>query len=1226
MWRGSLAVALSAVLVATGASASSGAVAPPPATPGLIDPAQSGGQQVTLVTGDVVTIGDAGDGRKTVSVAPADGRENVTFQSTEVDEELLVIPSDTVPYLASSILDRRLFNVTALIEDGYAERDALPLIATYADPDAMRSQSIPEARTVRPLPSIDGTALEAGNDRLADLWRSLTPGETSIADTSGGVSLAGGLSRLWLDGRVRATLEQSVGQIGAPDAWSAGYTGEGVEVAVLDTGADATHPDLAERIIAQQDFSASPSGATDSHGHGTHVASTIAGTGAGSAGRERGVAYDADLLIGKVLNDDGVGYDSWIIAGMEWAAAEGADIVNMSLGGGPTDGTDPLSTAVDRISADTGTLFVVAAGNEGAAETVGTPGAAASALTVAAVDAQGALADFSSRGPRAGDGALKPDISAPGVDIVAARASGTAMGSPVDELYTSASGTSMATPHVAGAAALLAQQRPELTGADLKELLMSSASPSPDLSVWEQGSGEAELTRALVQQVRASGSVDFARVTDEAPAARTVTYRNDSDAPARLSLTLDAHEAGNPSLRTDAFAVPASVDVPAHGTAEVTVTLDPARLERGHWTGRLVAASDDGDTVVDTAVGAVREGPRHRVTVTALDFDGQDSGAPVITLFGDRTGTDWMQYLLPGDPPLGMDVEEGTYLLHAVLNHSDPQDERTVEIVDPTLEITGDMSIVLDPRESRQVRVRTPQPAQQQAVHSYYIHREFGTGRAIAHGVMSFGEPEIWVTPTEEVVDGTFEFSSRRQMVRPSALLEARGLRGIPEMNLLSTSPEWDRPRTLRLAAPGPDFAGVRGRIAVVPAPDPGVEEGLVAQAAAAGAAAIILVRPETFAIRTVFRPAWERDPIPGMLTTARDGERLLALARDRGATATLEVSRSSPYLYDIQHSVAGSIPDGVEIQVTKANTHRIRTTYSDTGGFPWTDEQRFSWRPWQEYAWNDASRLVATPSTREEWVTADDSLWQHRVASTHDEWNWGALSAGVTGPPRTYKPGRSEETWYGTVLRSAGVAGVPSTRTGDVMSLLLPEYVDAEGHYSIGETTSTAARLYRDDALIAEPGSGVADVEVTGGSARYRFELSVRRDDPEWRWSTAVETAWMFRSDRPKEGSTAELPLLHVSYEAPVDATGTASRHRHTLPIRVTDAAGDTVRDAKVDVWLSFDAGATWEPARTTGRKGDVQVTVPRGEAPVSVRVVASAGGKDRQIEQTVIDAYGRE
>ncbi len=128
---------------------------------------------------------------------------------------------------------------------------------------------------------------------------------------------------------------------------------------------------------------------------------------------------------------------------MQWAAAEKkAAVVNLSLGGPDGPDADPLEEAVDTLSKKYGTLFVTAAGNDGRAGTVSSPGSADAALTVGAVDRSDALADFSSEGPRIGDGAVKPDITAPGVDIVAARATGTAMGSTVDDFYTAESGTS----------------------------------------------------------------------------------------------------------------------------------------------------------------------------------------------------------------------------------------------------------------------------------------------------------------------------------------------------------------------------------------------------------------------------------------------------------------------------------------------------------------------------------------------------------------------------------------------------------------------------------------------------------------------------------------------------------------------------------------------------------------------------------------------------------------
>ena len=225
-----------------------------------------------------------------------------------------------------------------------------------------------------------------------------------------------------------ASANLDTGNIGADRAWASGYDGEGTTIAVLDTGIDATHPDLRDQVVAAKNFTPSPDTA-DRFGHGTHVASIAAGTGAASpaGGVHKGVAPGAELLNGKVLDDEGTGGDSGILAGIEWALDQGADVVNLSLSGGDSPGLDPLEAAINKLSADKGVLFAVAAGNEGefGAETVGSPGSAEAALTVGAVDDADSLADFSSRGPRVGDGGIKPDVTAPCVDITAAASPGS---------------------------------------------------------------------------------------------------------------------------------------------------------------------------------------------------------------------------------------------------------------------------------------------------------------------------------------------------------------------------------------------------------------------------------------------------------------------------------------------------------------------------------------------------------------------------------------------------------------------------------------------------------------------------------------------------------------------------------------------------------------------------------------------------------------------------------
>jgi subtilisin family serine protease len=446
------------------------------ATPARATPAKATPTTVTLVTGDKVTVTDLGQGKRTVTVARPPGATGAVRTQT-ADGDITVVPDEALPYLRAGTLDRRLYDVSGLIRQGLADgkTDELPLIVTY-DKGA-RAVTPRGAERTRTLASLRGAALAADKGRT--FWRSFTG--------------HGGLDKVWLDGRVKADMAESNAQIGTPAAWDAGLSGKGVTVAVLDTGVDASHPDLAGRIGATKSF-VDGQEVADRNGHGTHVTSTVGGSGAASDGKEKGVAPGATLAVGKVLSDQGSGSESQIIAGMEWAARDvHARIVSMSLGSTEaSDGTDPMAQAVNTLSRDTGALFVVAAGNTGAPSSIGSPGAADAALTVGAVDADDRAAYFTSAGPRYGDNALKPDLSAPGVDILAARS----QLAPGSGYYTSMSGTSMATPHIAGVAALLAEEHPDWTGARLKDALMST-SKRLDESAYVLGrAGSASRTRS----------------------------------------------------------------------------------------------------------------------------------------------------------------------------------------------------------------------------------------------------------------------------------------------------------------------------------------------------------------------------------------------------------------------------------------------------------------------------------------------------------------------------------------------------------------------------------------------------------------------------------------------------------------------------------------------------------------------------------------------------------
>ena len=638
------------------------------------------------------------------------------------------------------------------------------------------------------------------------------------------------------------------------------------------------------------------------------------------------------------------------------------------------------------------------------------------------------------------------------------------MGQPLDDLYTAASGTSMATPHVAGAAAMLAQQHPDWKADRLKDALVSTAKSKPDAVRLRAGRRpgrrgprrRAEGLRECCRRLRSG---------QHAVRRKTVTYKNDTAAPVTLALSVDLDNLDTRKPETDALSLPASVTVPAGGSVDVPVALDPAKLDRGLFSGWIVATGPNG-VVAHTAVGTLKAGPEHKVTLRAVGLDGQPTGVPVISLFGDNSRSDVLAWIRDGEEYTA-EVEEGTYLLHSLVENYDPQDEKVSLFTDPNITVTKDTEIVIDARKAVPIKITTPKPSEQQAILSYYVHREYGNGRKISHGVMHFSTvQQVQVTPTKPVTEGSFEFSSRWQLAAPLVQASVQGVSGPLDINILHRSPSFDGKKRFPLVSAGPDLKGVKGAVAVIHSSEDGwgngSEQDQIAATAKAGAAGVILIRPADWSAWTVWTPIGEREPIPAMVTTAEDGQKLVDRAKQGKATIDLTLTTSSPYLYDVQQVSTGSIPQKIDYKVTTANSARVNTSYADNGGFNWAKEQRFGWRPWQDYAWNDAQRVVQTPKVREEWVTAGDSLWQHRV---HHLYTWnemGPLLGGMTSVPRSYKTGSSTETWFGPVVRPAAAPGVVSTRTGDRLSLRIPAFVDADGHYTLGETTASSAVLTR--------------------------------------------------------------------------------------------------------------------------------------------------------------------
>lgn len=299
----------------------------------------------------------------------------------------------------------------------------------------------------------------------------------------------------------KSRLDVSMPAIGMDKLWEKGYTGKGITVAIIDTGIHP-HPDFSGRILAFKDIiNGKDNVPYDDQGHGTHCAGDAAGSGLLSGGKYKGSAPDANLVGVKVLNKNGSGTDSQCIKGIEWAVENkdkyGIRVLSMSWGDTVSESykQDPVCLAVAEASKK-GLISVIAAGNSGPKpQTIGTPANEPTAVAVAALDtcytvvtSDDEVAYFSSRGPSPKDLLNKPNIITPGVDIVSTSTSNG---------YTMASGTSMATPIMAGVFASLLQANPGINAEMLKKIVFDTAKKMPNENEFAQGAGMPDPLAAL---------------------------------------------------------------------------------------------------------------------------------------------------------------------------------------------------------------------------------------------------------------------------------------------------------------------------------------------------------------------------------------------------------------------------------------------------------------------------------------------------------------------------------------------------------------------------------------------------------------------------------------------------------------------------------------------------------------------------------------------------------
>jgi len=387
-------------------------------------------------------------------------------------------------------------------EIGGGDED-LPVIVIFKDGAKKELEGLDVERTYAIINGVSGTANSSVLEKLA-----------------ANPNVAG----IYPDGKVEAsqltnatadnTTISATDKVNAKPLWDRGINGSGVVVAVLDSGIDKNHPDLAGKVVGEVNFVDTERTTDDLLGHGTAVAGLIAGSGTASGGEYMGAAPGASLLNVRVIDSQGSGQISDIIAGIDWAVENDADVLTMSLGGlNLGESNPPISMAADN-AMDAGTVVCVAAGNlderllllmlVASSVSLGgieSPGDGVKVITVGATDCDDRIADFSGSGPLR-DGRYKPTLVAPGVNVVSTVPPNLDIEGKINNYYTGASGTSLSTPVVAGVAALLIQAEPDLTPAGVKAALTRGAlklsnTQDEEYEAYYQGAGLLDAERSF---------------------------------------------------------------------------------------------------------------------------------------------------------------------------------------------------------------------------------------------------------------------------------------------------------------------------------------------------------------------------------------------------------------------------------------------------------------------------------------------------------------------------------------------------------------------------------------------------------------------------------------------------------------------------------------------------------------------------------------------------------
>ncbi|MGW0786623.1 S8 family serine peptidase, partial [Streptomyces sp. NPDC002913] len=873
----------------------------------------------------------------------------------------------------------------------------------------------------------------------------------------------------------------------------------------------------------------------------------------------------------------------------------------------------------------------------------GPPGVPATA----AVDRDDSTAQFSSRGPAIVSHTLKPEITAPGVDISAAAAGGRGI-----YAYQSMSGTSMATPHVAGAAAIVKEVHPDWTAQQIKAALVSSAESDIPGDVRETGGGRLDVKAAIDTTLTGVPAVQGG--TFNWPQDKTdrttvqIPYTNTGDKPVKLSLSLQGITGNDGSaVRSSVAALGArSVTVPAGATAEVPLKLDPAARLRdsqyGDVTGRVLATA--AGVKVSTPFSLYVGAETVTLRVKLIDRNGRPAaGSSSLDVIGTDTATGERRFNA-GSADQVYEVRPGAYFVSSFIASADPEDatgslaQSVGYLARPQLDVSKDTTLVLDARKAHRMKVKTEDRTTEtrgvtlafgRSWDDVWLHSGSITGSSVIKDYL--------VDIQGKARDGAYEFDSFWRAYAPQieklAVVGGATLHPIPastgSINLDGTG----QAALVDVGTGTPaelNAAGVSGRIALVRVPDTGFVATQARDAKAAGAVAIIAHRPSAGPWRP--NAGFAGPSLPSLGIQADEAAGLTAALAAGPVKLSWKATAVSPFVYNLVFPETGTVTSDRTYKVKDRTLGKVESTYESMGVKADFIDAPLAARPYGASFGVGAFDSVAAPSTRTEYYSAGDSSWRRHLSSSFP---WGES---MVDGARTYQAGSHRaEKWYGGIL-------VPSApRDSQGKELLAAERQDnligvAPGFWSDSERSGLqgsfgdvgSMRLSSGGTVLGESGWPSGVFTVPAEDAAYELSMmTAKLGQPAavWKRSTMTQTTWKFRSHRDENAYSQGIPLLFPRYDLPSDGMKTlAAKDGQEIGLSASGHAGYTPGElTAAKVSYSYDGGETWTTAVTAQREGRWTATVNHADAagkPVTVRTdLTDANGNS--VIQTVTNAY---